>query len=162
MQPCECQIAHSTKIYITKKPAPYSWNHFGKDNHIVVVDTLLCKYWILVCIYHLERSPSKDLGCVKIRNMYIDINWVSWPELMSKGGNTSSHSQVLPFILFRVGTHTILNLIVSNHWCRRKYRIYRKVSNIRRTLVGNKIVDHSDVVGASPVGAAPTTSSFST
>ena len=40
--------------------------------------------------------------------------------------------------------------------------IYRQVSNISRTLVGNKIVDHSDVVGASPVGAAPTTSSFST
>ena len=39
---------------------------------------------------------------------------------------------------------------------------YRKVSIIRRTLVGNKIVDHSDVVGASPVSAAPTTSSFST
>ena len=39
---------------------------------------------------------------------------------------------------------------------------YRKVSNTSRTLVGNKIVDHSDVVGASPVGAAPTTSSFST
>ena len=36
--------------------------------------------------------------------------------------------------------------------------IYRKTSNIRCTLVGNKIVDHSDVVGASPVGAAPTTS----
>ena len=40
--------------------------------------------------------------------------------------------------------------------------MYRKTSNIRRTLVGNKIVDHSDVVGASPDGAAPTTSSFST
>ena len=39
---------------------------------------------------------------------------------------------------------------------------YRKVSNIRATLVGSKIVDHSDVVGASPVGAAPTKSSFST
>ena len=39
---------------------------------------------------------------------------------------------------------------------------YRQVSNIRRTLVSNKIVDNSDVVGASPVGAAPTTSSFST
>ena len=39
---------------------------------------------------------------------------------------------------------------------------YRQVSNIRRTSVGNKIVDHSDVVGASPVGTAPTTSSFST
>ena len=33
---------------------------------------------------------------------------------------------------------------------------------ICRTLVGNTIVNHSDVVGASPVGTAPTTSSFST
>ena len=40
--------------------------------------------------------------------------------------------------------------------------VYRTIYNIWRTLVGNKIVDHSDVVGASPVGAAPTTSSFST
>ena len=39
---------------------------------------------------------------------------------------------------------------------------YRKTSNIRRILFGKEIVDHSDVVGASPVGAAPTTSSFST
>ena len=37
------------------------------------------------------------------------------------------------------------------HWS-----TYRQVSNIRRTLVVNKNVDHSDVVGASPVGAAPT------
>ena len=39
---------------------------------------------------------------------------------------------------------------------------YLQVSNIRRTLADNKIVDHSDLVGASPVDAAPTTSSFST
>ena len=39
---------------------------------------------------------------------------------------------------------------------------YCKTSNISRTLVSNKIVDNSDVVGASPVGAAQTTSSFST
>ena len=37
-----------------------------------------------------------------------------------------------------------------------------QTSNISHTLVGNKIVYHSDVVGAVPVGAAPTTSSFST
>ena len=42
------------------------------------------------------------------------------------------------------------------------YVYYHQTSNISRTLVGNKIVNHSDVVGASPVGAAPTTSSFST
>ena len=35
-------------------------------------------------------------------------------------------------------------------------------SNISHTIWGNKIGDHSDVGGASPVGAAPTTSSFST
>ena len=41
--------------------------------------------------------------------------------------------------------------------------IYRQTSNISRIVVGNKIVDHySDVVRASPLGAAGTTSSFST
>ena len=39
---------------------------------------------------------------------------------------------------------------------------YRQTSKISRTLVDNKIVDHSDVFGALPVGTAPTTSSFST
>ena len=39
---------------------------------------------------------------------------------------------------------------------------YRQASNISRTLVCNKIVNHLDVIGASPAGAAPTTSSFST
>ena len=38
---------------------------------------------------------------------------------------------------------------------------YRQASNIRRTL-RNKLDDHSDEVGASPTGAAPATSSFST
>ena len=39
---------------------------------------------------------------------------------------------------------------------------YRINLNVSRTLAGNKIVDHSDEIGASPVGAATTTSSFST
>ena len=39
---------------------------------------------------------------------------------------------------------------------------YRKTSNISHTLVDNKIVDHSDVTGASTVGTAPTTSWLST
>ena len=39
---------------------------------------------------------------------------------------------------------------------------YRKTSDIRCTLVGYVIVDQSDVVGASPVGAAPATSSLLT
>ena len=43
-----------------------------------------------------------------------------------------------------------------------EFLIYRQTSNITCTLVGNITVDNSDVVGASPVGAAPTTSSLST
>ena len=45
------------------------------------------------------------------------------------------------------GTGSIVSL---SQWYHLKYR---KTSNISRTLVGNKIVDNSDVVGASPVGA---------
>ena len=45
--------------------------------------------------------------------------------------------------------------------CRWLIASHRQISNISRTLVGNNIVDHSDVVGASPAGAAPTIASFS-
>ena len=43
----------------------------------------------------------------------------------------------------------IINAYVISVWqkCKKKYH-YCQVSNIRRTMVGNKIVDHSDVVGA--------------
>ena len=37
---------------------------------------------------------------------------------------------------------------------------YHHTTNISRTLLGNEMVDHSDEIGASPVGAALTTSSF--
>ena len=39
---------------------------------------------------------------------------------------------------------------------------YRKISNITRTLIGNQMVDHSDVVGTAPLGNVPTTPSFLT
>ena len=42
------------------------------------------------------------------------------------------------------------------------HHTYCQISNTSRTLAGNNLVDHSDVVGASPVSAAPTTSSCST
>ena len=62
----------------------------------------------------------------------------------------------------KVNGKTAITVIQYDYNAVSKFNNYRKTSNIRRTLVGNKIVDHSDVVGASPVGAAPTTSSFST
>ena len=44
----------------------------------------------------------------------------------------------------------------------RIFAVYHRTSNIRGTLVGNKLVYHSNVFGASPAGAAPNTLSFST
>ena len=69
-----------------------------------------------------------------------------------KKHSTLEESMILKLIIQISNLITYFKLLSS---CRR-------VSNIRHILVGNKIVDHSDVVGASPVGAAPTTSSFST
>ena len=63
-------------------------------------------------------------------------------------------SYYLEFCMYSVNAFCVCNLCVNHN--------YRQVSNISRTLAGFKIVDHSDVVGASPVGVAPTTSSFST
>ena len=68
----------------------------------------------------------------------------------------SSNGLVLP------GNKSLLEPSVDPDLCRHMAICRRKTSNISRTLIGNKIVDHSDVVGASPVGSAPTTSSFST
>ena len=43
-----------------------------------------------------------------------------------------------------------------------RYGMYRQTSYISRSLLGNKLADHSDVVGSSPVGATPTISTFPT
>ena len=63
-------------------------------------------------------------------------------------------------------TQNTLQLYIQTSQAHKRWQqpitVYRKTSNIRRTSVGNKIIDHSNVVGTSPVGAAPTTSSFST
>ena len=67
------------------------------------------------------------------------------------------HSSYIDYVLRNM--HTVLFFMLVDS-CDEIY--YRKTSSISRTLVGNKIVDNSEVVGASPVGAAPTTSSFST
>ena len=85
--------------------------------------------------------------------------------------NMSNHSLYMHFIMiilvlsnkrehyvsFGIAKHDLLLTEVIGP----EYR-YCETSNISRTLLGNKTVDHSDVVGASPPGAAPTTSSFST
>ena len=118
------------------------------------------------------NTPSQSsLGGINHREL-IEKDW----KLSSPQANTTQNSALL---------HFEINLLRSDDAYIRQYTrpslvqmmacrmisvkpwyepvlTYRKNSSISRTLVCNIIVDNSDVVGASPVGAAPTTSSFST
>ena len=56
-------------------------------------------------------------------------------------------------------------MVLRHHSCSclpAQHPNYHQISNIRCTSVGDKIVDHSDVVEAAPTGDAPTTSEWST
>ena len=77
-----------------------------------------------------------------------------WVHMGSCNGFSPDGTKPLPKLM--------LIRLCSKYPSERPNYYYRQVSNIRGTLVDNKIVDHSDVVGASPVGAAPTTSEWST
>ena len=70
---------------------------------------------------------------------------------MIQSGHSYAHDI---FVMLTMTKHKPHIFVAQKH--------YRQTSNMSHTLVGCIIVDHSDVVGASPVGAAPTTSSFST
>ena len=83
-----------------------------------------------------------------------------WRRLSGKGIHSHYKSETVWRLSQAYYGNSYTKTTVSPQWIQKT--IYRKISNIRRTLVGNKIVDHSYVVGASPVGTAPTTSSFST
>ena len=59
-------------------------------------------------------------------------------------------------------SHSSHSQTIYQWWFTGSKLYYHQTSNINCVSVGNKIVDHSDVVGALPVGAAPITPSFST
>ena len=108
--------------------------------------TLTCCYWILRNIDGLLQDFSNSIAnilellqsCTKPSICQFHFIWK--PKVMIQ------ENQNEPFCSgFNVPSF-------SGQYC--------QISNTRCTL-GNKIDDHSDVVGASPVGAASTTSSFS-
>ena len=63
-------------------------------------------------------------------------------------------------VLLHLHTHTEQFSAIKNIHSNFQHQNYCQTSNTSCTLMGNKIVDHSDVVGASLTGTAPTTSSF--
>ena len=107
--------------------------------------------WLVYCkqvLYKTYVGQSTN-PCNIANNTTININletWVAAWELPTWRNDGQCQNKFLQ----QWGKYFLLPYTRDKH--------YRQVSNIRRTSVGSKFVDHSDVVGASPVGAAPTTS----
>ena len=112
--------------------------------------------YIPICVWLLGRlqlSDPSDLPCCY-------YHWLS-RELSIAFGETNLAGKLIdcqfPF-------RSSLTILVEPNgmcvWVLICIKIFS--SNINHTLGGSKLVDYSDVVGTSPIGAAPTTSSFST
>ena len=94
------------------------------------------------------------IGIIVYTNITVDEEYIIYKYVKQKGAKYwplwSEPCQ------YTWGRHCLGHTLIA-YWSH-----YHKTSNMRGTLVGNIIVDHSDVVGTSPVSAAPTTSSFLT
>ena len=110
----------------------------------------------------LVLSHLKSFNCTRKSGLGpLARSWSKEPMVMMP--RSSSWGQSLRMWDTRSQTSSGLQPCLSETSSKLRYLGgYNQLSNIRHTLVGNKIVDHSDVVGASPVGTAQTTSSFST
>ena len=124
-----------------------------------------------MCVYLLKKIKPWILYHNKV--MHFQINFLVWKLLyfcLSLAESLTERLQLISsqhWFRWWLGNQLVTAIVWTNYvftHCSLHDDIstYHKTSNIRRTVAGNKIVDHSDVVGASPVGAAPTTSSFST
>ena len=131
-----------------------------------------CHYWpVLSPVWQLTLPPGPTHGATAAPP---DIAHNSLPAHQQQ--ESSSHCNIktifpgIGIFIIKI-RHTwnsiifimrILLLVRLQHYTETNNNIYPQTSNISHTLLGNKIVDHSDVVWASPVGAAETISSFAT
>ena len=143
--------------------------------------SFLLMVWVLLwnekSQYHIFDRTTSSVSfilnnCSKNHQKYISFSVLNFTILVIM--KSTKKSQSVPCTIVASSMRLKIGHVLHDQWIATskhrlglrqivdEYRTYRQVSNINGTLVGNKIVDQSDVVGASPVGAAPTTSVFST
>ena len=99
--------------------------------------------------------------CIYYSNFYFVLNICLY--LLRHAKSVARNNKILNVTMAQSENVRSTPEELSNWWHSVAYGcIYPQTCNMSCTLIGNKIVDHSDVVGTSPVGASPTTSSFST
>ena len=153
----------------------YEWLTYLQLNLDTVVNS---RYSICILIHYMN-------GLVQERRKSSALSM----ELRLACTNPLIWYDIIVFLLFSLGWHTNCqyhenqvyhmpkhityldtNIFIHHHFIHHKHHIvikdqgqtYPQTSNISHMLVDNKIVYHSNVVGASPVGPAPTTSPFLT
>ena len=140
---------------------------------------LTITYWgwvVYICISVFFKYFSQATVCRRLLpNYHINESlFIPIGDLTRKVSEIWSQKQVIAFLKMRsyISRIRIICTSDSNNGCSKTrtypsiqafptmsrivykckvYRTYRQTSNISRTWVGNKIVGHSDAVGASPV-----------
>ena len=117
------------------------------------------KHWlqltsIVVC--RLKTLRSRQNGCLFPDNIFKLIFLCEKLFVVFRFG---FHRYLLPRGQFTITLGTLIRIMAL---CKNRQQIIIWTFNISHILIGNKIVDHSNVVAASPVGTARTTSLFST
>ena len=119
--------------------------------------------WVILMLYHI-KFPRE----VKVTITPSSVQWVKYLLCVCQRVTASITSTVKPLIsswsknynhIFQCSASYIHAMYRPT--CHGINYKYRQTSYIRGAVVGTKIVDHSDVVGTSSVGAAPIISSFS-
>ena len=157
----------------------YASHHFDELTVPETRQKCRCHFWNYFSISDHSNFIVILLKCHRndpVNNKSVPIKVITWCRM---GDKPSPDTRVTQYYLRKPQwVHVLVISCITLRWVypllmwsrqywyknydrwARIWNIYRQTSNISRTLLSDNIVDHSDVVGASPVGAAPTTSSF--
>ena len=137
---------------------------------LILIPTFKGIYTMMLYSYHMSNgSDSTTQSSLVVSIIYVSRRWcvtVSDRKSLTcpaEVGAVAIEICLTDMFFIRLQTYALWHCpqkLLSDE-CNRILTTVKSL-NIRHTLAGCKIADHSDVVGASPVGAAPTTSSFST
>ena len=152
----------------------HRYSLFTQNSFEIQIRQNLVRSWQSISPFCTHHSSITEVFCAKFPSDWATGKWVmgKWEFTRFKFLNDILYcnslkkpewfSSAFSFIELISTKWDIWELICHKHLSRAWICNYCKTSNISYSLVGIKNVDHSDVVGASPAGAAPTTSSFST
>ena len=133
-------VFHTLLMWLTLPSVPFIILSVLHKTFAISTTRLLIQFSIFIMSIPRGSGLAEFMGCIDNKRWLV-----------------AHKKQILDFPFLPKATQK-----TPRRWSFAQYRHYRQTSNISRNLVGNKSVDHPDVIGASPVGAAPTTSSFST